>query len=112
MTGMKDLFGDQPHKPKPEYPDRAGFTEPTTSKEAAEKVESRGRAGAMRERLLTFFRGGGRGTVHEIAASFKEPVASIQPRFSELRAQGLIVPSGERRKNATNASAHVWMIKP
>ncbi len=94
------------------YPRRAGYSEPTTSKEAADRIEAQGRANALRDRLRAFFDGGGTGTVHEIARLFAEQVAAIQPRFSELRKLGIIEPTGERRKNAASgASAHCWRRK-
>jgi predicted transcriptional regulator len=49
-------------------------------------------------------------TTHEIAARLLLPVASIQPRVSELRNLGRIESTGKRRRNATGASAAVMRL--
>ena len=48
-------------------------------------------------------------TVHEAAVKANVSVAAIQPRFSELRRKGQIMPSGEKRVNPTTGKrAMVW----
>jgi hypothetical protein len=34
---------------------------------------------------------------------------SVQPRLSELKAKGLVVDSGVRRRNSTGKNAIVWV---
>ena len=101
MGGMKDLFGDE----LVSYPKRPGYTEPTTSKDAAEAVIET--AETLRAKVLEALRVSP-ATVHEMAARLDKTVPSIQPRFSELRASGKIEPTGKRRPNASGMSAHVW----
>lgn len=49
-------------------------------------------------------------TADEIAAQLRVTVLSCRPRVSELRAVGLIEPSGERRRNRTsNQTATAWV---
>ncbi len=47
-------------------------------------------------------------TVDQTCAVTKRPRYSLQPRFTELRDMGLIRDTGERRLNASGASAKVW----
>lgn len=47
-------------------------------------------------------------TADEVAARLGESVLSVRPRFSELRALGLIKPVGLRRPSSTGASSSVW----
>lgn len=94
------------------YPEVAGWTDPTTSREAAELIEASGRAGDLRRRVLEWLNAGNMGTVDEIADALDEPFRSVQPRVSELRTQGLVVASGVRRhsKLGGRAKSHVWKI--
>lgn len=101
MSGMKDLFGDTP------YPDKPGWREPETSKDAAAAIAPI--AGTLRAAVLAQLRARP-GTVHEVAALLGYSVPAVQPRFSELRAKGLIVPTGIRRPNASGVRAHVWRV--
>jgi predicted ArsR family transcriptional regulator len=100
---MMDLFAW-----KPNYPYTAGFKEHSTSKDAAETIEASGRATTLRDRVQAFFDAGHQATADEVAGILKEPFRAVQPRLSELRAKGLIVPTGERRKGSGGGSAHVW----
>jgi hypothetical protein len=47
-------------------------------------------------------------TADEIAARLEESVLAVRPRVSELFHAGRIAKSGERRRNASGLSAHVW----
>ena len=50
-------------------------------------------------------------TVHECAVELEQPVPSVQPRFSELRAKAMIEDSGLRRRNALSGKkAIVWQV--
>lgn len=98
---MKDLFGDEPVA----YPERPGWREPITSKEAAEAIADA--AETLRAQVLAVL-GRAPSTVHETAEQLDLPVPSVQPRFSELRKMAKIEPTGEKRKNKTGKKAHVW----
>jgi hypothetical protein len=78
-----------------------------TSAQAHEAIEGSGRADTLRREIERLLQKGSY-TVHEAAALLKEPVPAIQPRFSELRKEGLIRDSGLRRTNASGKSAAVW----
>ena len=90
------------------YPLTAGWREETTSRDAALSIESSGRAPKMRERVKAFFDGGGQGTADEVAAALGEIYEAVQPRISELRAKGLVEPSGVRRRGHGGRMGHVW----
>ena len=49
-------------------------------------------------------------TTDEAATRLKRYFLSVRPRFSELRALGLIEPSGERRGTASGCPAAVWRL--
>ncbi len=92
------------------YPDSAGFKEMTTSREAAERIKGSGRAKSLRERVWAVLNDDGiHLTADEIAFFLHESPFSIRPRLAELRALGMIEPTGKRRSNqATGGTAHVW----
>lgn len=92
------------------YPRRAGFKEPTTSKEAADRMERRGRAASLRAAVLGAFELGFTGTADELAFRLGQSVLAIRPRVTELHKQGLLEPTGERHRNESGASAHVWQL--
>jgi hypothetical protein len=86
------------------YPNTAGFKEKgSTSQEAAARVD----ADNLRGAALIAIRANP-STADEVASALGLSVLTIRPRLSELRALGKIVPNGERRKNASGASAAVW----
>jgi len=90
------------------YPHVAGFRDPDTSRENAERIEASGRAATLRAKVLAFFEGGGEATADEVAEAMQQPYRAIQPRLSELRTKGLIEPTGERRIGSGGGTAHVW----
>ena len=92
------------------YPKRAGFKEGTTSREAANAVEATGRAARLRDDVLNYFKAGRQATADEVAEALSENVLSVRPRVAELKASGLIVETGARRKSSTGRSSHVWMV--
>jgi hypothetical protein len=81
-----------------------------TSRRAAERMEDS--APILRRRvLLALDRAGERGlTADEAAHEIGRSRFAIRPRFTELRQLGHIAPTGERRKNASGASAAVLAI--
>lgn len=90
------------------YPQAAGFKEETTSREAAEKIETSGRAGTLRARVKDCFDMGAHCTADEIADCIGESPLAVRPRLSELRAGGYITTTGERRRSSIGRNAHVW----
>lgn len=93
------------------YPHRAGFKEPTTSAEAAQRIEAKGRAATLRQRVLAWFRCGQEGTADQAAEALGESVLAIRPRVTELYKQHLIEPTGTRGSNQSGSTAHVWRLK-
>jgi response regulator of citrate/malate metabolism len=104
-----------------QYPERAGFTEHDTSKDAADAIEASGRGPRLRNEVLRVlkldsvcrlygdhWRIGI--TADELAAEMGESVLSVRPRVAELHKQGLIKPSGERRKSSGGRPSHVWVL--
>ena len=91
------------------YPDIPGSKGPDgTSKDAAEAIKpcvSYLRRVAMRslDKL-------GEATVLEAVASAKIARESLQPRFSELRAMGLVEATGARRRNPSGKGAAVLRL--
>lgn len=93
-----------------DYPAGAGFKEPTTSREAAEKINA-----TLNERqlevVLALDAAGPNGkTADEVAAVIGRDVLAVRPRLSELRAMRRIVPTGERRANKSRMKAKVWRL--
>ena len=91
------------------YPDIPGAKGPDgTSQDAAEAIApcvSYLRRVAMRtlDRL-------GEATVLEAVAVAEVARESLQPRFSELRAMGLVEPTGARRRNSSGKGAAVLRL--
>lgn len=91
------------------YPDIPGAKGPDgTSQDAAEAIApcvSYLRRVAMRslDRL-------GEATVLEAVAAAEVARESLQPRFSELRAMGLVEPTGARRRNPSGKYAAVLRL--
>ena len=98
---MKDLFSFH-------YPERAGFKERDTSKQAADEIEGSGRAGTLRAKVWAMFERGYEGTADSVAGELNEDILAIRPRVSELRAKGLIEPTGKRGFTSNGKAAHVW----
>lgn len=104
------------------YPTRAGFTEHTTSKDAADAIEDSGKAQTLRDEVVRVLRIEQASaqrfiatkaygmTADEIAAELGESVFSIRPRVAELHKRGVIVKTGERRKSSNGRPSHVWRL--
>jgi len=93
------------------YPERAGYTEPTTSKDAADAIEESGQAETLRGSVLHWLRSGHTGTTEEIADAIGGTYEGVQPRVSELRKQGLVEHTGIRRpRRRSRVGSHVWRI--
>jgi hypothetical protein len=91
------------------YPNRPGFKEGDTSRQAAEEMELR--AGTLRKAAYDFICRHPRHTADEIAAGLGETVLAIRPRISELRVKGLIVNDG-KGINRSGKLAHQWVKNP
>lgn len=95
------------------YPDAPGWKEPTTSREAAAKID----AGTLRAEVLDWLRNMGPHTPDETAEGLKRSVLAIRPRFTELRKGGLIEKDCDRngfltrRRNLSGMRAQVWRIR-
>jgi hypothetical protein len=95
------------------YPYEAGFKgDAETGRDAAEAMgPQRGRLQALVIALLQ--KHGERGsTPEEASIDTGESRVSLQPRFSELKALGRIVDSGQRRVNPSSRKrAVVWVLR-
>jgi predicted ArsR family transcriptional regulator len=90
------------------YPNRPGYRDTDTSKEAAGEIESR--AITLRSRALVLLTGEAL-TADEVAGRLSESQFTIRPRVTELFKLGLIEDSGLRRRNASGRNAIVWKAK-
>ena len=93
------------------YPQRAGFKDQTTSREAAQAIEATGRAGTLQHYVLCQFRTGCELTADEVADRLEESPLSIRPRVSQLFKLGLIERTGARRVAAGGRPSHVYRLK-
>jgi predicted ArsR family transcriptional regulator len=92
----------------PQYPEGAGFKVEGTSREAAETVD----AATVRTQVVQWLQRYGQMSADKCAWLMDMSVLSIRPRFSELKALGVIEDSGSRAKNASGKSAVIWRLKP
>ena len=100
-----DLFD---WKAPPKYPEEPGYKEPTTSKDAAEKMKKRAptlRALAIAEFKEVYPR---TLTADELASRLKKTVLAIRPRVTELYKTGMIERHGPRRENTSGLEAHAY----
>ncbi|RYG79117.1 MAG: hypothetical protein EON59_16800 [Alphaproteobacteria bacterium] len=94
------------------YPDKPGFKGTAeTGREAAEAMAPKcGRLQRLVLDLVTQRRAQGL-TPEEACDLTGESRATLQPRFSEVKAKGLIVDSGQRRANPSSSKrAAVWCL--
>lgn len=94
------------------YPNSAGFSEPTTSRAAAEAINAT-LTERQREVIDAMRQAGDRGlTADECAAEIGRDVLAVRPRLTELgKHKGMIEKTGERRPNASGLLAAAWRIK-
>jgi predicted Rossmann fold nucleotide-binding protein DprA/Smf involved in DNA uptake len=85
------------------YPTSPGWKRTDTSREAAQTVN----AATLRARVLRVLIDGPL-TADECAEALRCPILSIRPRLSELRLQGKVEDTGERRRNDSGKRAIVW----
>ena len=92
----------------PKYPEVAGWREPETSRENAERIEETGRANILRRKVMLFFENGRTATADEVAIALGETFRAVQPRVSELRSYGLVEPTGLRGIGSGGGTCHLW----
>ena len=97
MGAIMDLF---------EYPNTPGYRHRETSKEAAANVSNVSDLHAQIIGVLSqhCF------TVYELADFMDMEFRKVQPRCSELAAQGRIIDSGVRRKTPYGRNAICWRL--
>lgn len=104
MIETVDLFN---LPPPPRYPDRAGFKEQTTSKDAADAIEASGRAAWLRDATLAIYQSGFIGTADEAAHAIGVGILSVRPRITEWKNKGFLERTGERRAMDGGKPGHV-----
>ena len=91
-----------------QYPNNAGYKEPTTSKKSAETVPAK----TIRKKCLMILRNkmqyGDGATPDEIANLLNISILSVRPRFSELKLKDCIEDTGKTRTNESTKQAKVW----
>jgi hypothetical protein len=85
------------------YPVSAGYTEPTTSRDAALSID----AASLRAQVLAALVGLAL-TPDECAERMGLSVLSVRPRFTELARLGLIERTDEKRTNTSGRKAWVY----
>jgi hypothetical protein len=107
LRSAADLFGHV-EQARPAYPDIPGSRYLPASREAADKIAPK--AADLRTGTFRTLHAHGPLTADEAAEKMDVHILAIRPRFSELYAQGVIEPTGERRKNAMGNNMTVWRI--
>jgi predicted ArsR family transcriptional regulator len=69
-----------------------------------------GRAQRLRDTVMAVLELHGPSTADQVASLLSQSVLSIRPRVAELHKMGLIVATGERRRNRSGHSAMTWRI--
>jgi hypothetical protein len=109
---MKDQLGDAPFASL--YPERPGWRRgsPPPSRLAAERIA--GRAKSINTQILELPDLKTRGmTSDEIARALDMPNNyASRPRIAELKAQGRLVDTGERRAGESGLLISVWKLSP
>ena len=90
------------------YPSTPGTYNQPTSIQAANDMQPK--ASRLRGLCIDALIDYGNMTPDETAAFLGFDKLSIRPRFSELKAMGEIVDTGERRSNDSGKKAIVWAI--
>lgn len=95
----------------PHYPSAPGFKARGPSEDAARTIA--GSASKLRAQVLAELRRWPDGrTADELARLLQRDRLSIRPRLSELRADGKIRATNERRRNESGMTATVWRAAP
>jgi hypothetical protein len=115
METQPSLFGFDPAKPGADrtaiYPNAPGYSNPTTSKDAAASVADR--APKLRNRILGELqvRADFGATCDELEQAFDLSHQTVSARLREMALGGLIVDSEKKRKTRTGRRAIVWHAK-
>ncbi len=93
------------------YPNNAGYTNKTTSKEAADKINMQ--YPRQKFAIEDVFKLGQYNTytADEVADQLNHNLISVRARITELTHQGILQDSGERRKNKNNRNVIAWIHK-
>lgn len=104
MMDIFDWYRDQYRR----YPDEPGFQGGDTSRKAAEDIKPR--APTIQQKVLIALEDRPMASF-ELAKAISVSYRSVQPRTSELAAQGKIADSGARRRDPeTGKEVIVWRI--
>ena len=89
-----------------QYPNNAGYKEPTTSKKSAETVPAK----TIRKKCLMILKNkmDYGATPDEVANLLNINILSVRPRFSELKLKDCIEDTGKTRSNESTKQAKVW----
>jgi biotin operon repressor len=91
--------------------DGVGYQRTDTSRDAADGIAPRARA--IRKAVLDYLTIAPRPrSTEEIAAAVGVIYASVQPRLSELRNDGLVIDSGARGTSRYGKKCILWQIAP
>jgi len=93
------------------YPNSAGYTNKTTSKEAADKINMQYPRQKFAIEDLFKFGEYKTYTSDEVADQLNHNLISVRARITELTEQGILQDSGERRKNKNNRNVIAWIHK-
>lgn len=88
------------------YP--GGSTQPSTQEAAGDTPERMGRLQRLSRNAIRAAAQEGL-TAHETSLATGFDRSAIQPRISELRRRGLVIASGQRRRNPSGKTATVWI---
>ena len=66
----------------------------------------------LRGQILSVLRACGGMTADECADTLGESIMAVRPIYSDLKREGRILPSGERRLNISGRMAHVFYAAP
>jgi len=90
------------------YPQSPGYKREGTAEEAASSMadEQKSLLNAVQLALSAY----GPQTADEVASALKRDRLAIRPRLTELQRLGLVVDSGDRRKNESGRRAIVWEL--
>lgn len=104
-----DLFQHQPvvRSEPMHYPQHPGWQKTDTSFQAA--VDMKPRKQRLQDIVMDCLSFNPQGlTTEEVCERTGQDYKALQPRFSELRAEGKITDSGKRRKGASGKNIIVW----
>lgn len=91
------------------YPNTPGYSNPSTSKEAAKSMEPH--VTRLAKDVLVRLRGYGPQTCEEVEIALDMRRSTASARFTELKLKGQIEDTGERRRTESGRRAIVWKAK-